>query len=107
MPESRKQNRLIAPVRSPEGIMPTELEELLELSDEGEDRASLGFFLSFQLSTTLGKGETEAAELAGQMIGKSDRTLESGGQTCFLNLLETSLKASKATIRREVCCATI
>ena len=31
-------------------------------------------FLCFQLSNTLQKGETEAAELAGQMIGKSDRT---------------------------------
>ena len=40
-----------------------------------ENRASLGLFLSFQLSTILGKGETEAAELAGQMIGKSDRTV--------------------------------
>lgn len=38
-----------------------------------EDRASLGLFLSFQLSSSLGKGETEAAEIAGQMIGKSDR----------------------------------
>lgn len=51
-----------------------------------EDRASLG--LLFQLSAILGKGETEAAELAGQMIGKSDRTIrewktkffESGGE---------------------------
>ena len=40
-----------------------------------EDRASLGLFLCFQLSNITGKGETEAAELAGQMIGKSDRTI--------------------------------
>ena len=40
-----------------------------------ENRASLGLFLSFQLSSVLRKGETEAAELAGQMIGRSDRTV--------------------------------
>ena len=32
-------------------------------------------FLCFQLSGTLQKGETEAAELARQIIGKSDRTI--------------------------------
>ena len=52
-----------------------------------EERASLGLFLCFQLKSVLGKGETEAAELAALMTGKSDRTirewrtkfLESGG----------------------------
>ena len=37
-----------------------------------EDRASLGLFLTFQV---LGKGKTEAAELAGLMTGKSDKTI--------------------------------
>lgn len=53
-----------------------------------DDRASLGLFLCFQLTALLGKGATEAAELAGMMIGKSDRTVrewrakffESGGE---------------------------
>ena len=40
-----------------------------------EDRTSLGLFLCFQLTSLLGKHETEAAELAGMMIGKSDRTI--------------------------------
>ena len=40
-----------------------------------ENRTSLGLFLTFQSSTLLGKGETEAAELAAQMIGRSDRTI--------------------------------
>ena len=42
---------------------------------ELEDRTSLGLFLCLQLTTLLGKGETEAAELAGIMIGKSDKTI--------------------------------
>ena len=53
-----------------------------------DDRASLGLFLHFQHTTVLGKGETEAAELTGMMIGKSDKTirewrtnfLQSGGE---------------------------
>lgn len=40
-----------------------------------EDRASLGLFLSFQLKSCLGMGVTEAAEVSGMMIGKSDRTI--------------------------------
>ena len=48
-----------------------------------EDRASLGLFLSFQLSSSLGKGETEAAEIAGQMIGKSDRTVREWRKNFF------------------------
>ena len=32
-------------------------------------------FLCFQLSNTLQKGEAEAGRLAGQIIGKSDRTI--------------------------------
>ena len=48
-----------------------------------EDRVSLGLFLSFQLTNLLGKGETEAAELAGLMVGKCEKTirafLENGG----------------------------
>ena len=40
-----------------------------------ENRTSLRLFLTFKLLTLLGKGETEAAELAAQMIGRSDRTI--------------------------------
>ena len=39
------------------------------------DRISLGIFIQYQLSTVLQKGETESAELAALMIGKSDRTI--------------------------------
>ena len=42
---------------------------------EWDNRASLGLFLCFQLTNLLGTGETEAAELAGIMIGKSDKTI--------------------------------
>ena len=49
--------------------------------------ASLGLFLTFQLKSVLGKGESETAELAGLMTGMSDKTIrewrdkffESGG----------------------------
>jgi len=34
---------------------------------------ALGLFLQYHLCETVGKGETEAAELAGLMIGRSDR----------------------------------
>ena len=40
-----------------------------------EDRASLGLFLNFQLKSCIGMGVTEAAEVSGLMIGKSDRTI--------------------------------
>ena len=40
-----------------------------------EDRTSLGLFLCFQLNLLLHKCEAEAAELAGLMIGRSDRTV--------------------------------
>lgn len=40
-----------------------------------EDRASLGLFLTFQLKSAVQKGDTEAAEMAGMMIGKSDKTI--------------------------------
>ena len=40
-----------------------------------EDRVSFGMFLYFQLTTVLGKGETESAELGGLMITKSDKTI--------------------------------
>lgn len=52
-----------------------------------EDRTSLGLFLCFQLKSVLGKGDIEAAELAGLITSKSDKTIrdwrskfvESGG----------------------------
>ena len=37
---------------------------------------SLGLFLSFQLVKHLNVGETKAAELAGLMIGRSNRTIK-------------------------------
>ena len=40
-----------------------------------EDRTSLGLFLYFQLVSVLGKSKTEAAELAGMMVGKSEQTI--------------------------------
>lgn len=42
---------------------------------ERDDRVSLGLFLCFQLSQQLEVGDTRASELAGLMIGKSDRTI--------------------------------
>lgn len=40
-----------------------------------EDRASLGLFISFQLTKVMQKRETDATELAGMMVGKSDKTI--------------------------------
>jgi len=40
-----------------------------------DDRVSLGLFLCFKLSKLLDLGETKAAELAGIMIGKSDKVV--------------------------------
>ena len=48
-----------------------------------EDRTSLGLFLCFQMTTVLRKGETEAAELASLISGKSDKTIRSW-KTTFL-----------------------
>ena len=40
-----------------------------------DDRMSLGSFLVHNLKAHMGKGETEAAELAGMMVGRSERTI--------------------------------
>ena len=40
-----------------------------------DDRMSLGIFLAYNLKAHLGKGETEAAELAGLMVNRSERTI--------------------------------
>lgn len=40
-----------------------------------DDRVSLGLFLCFQLTKHLDVGATKAAELAGLMVGKSDKTV--------------------------------
>ena len=40
-----------------------------------DDRLSLGIFLVYNLKVHMGKGETEAAELAGMMVGRSERTI--------------------------------
>ena len=37
-----------------------------------DDRMSLGIFLAHNLKAHLGKGDTEAAELAGMMVGRSE-----------------------------------
>jgi len=39
-----------------------------------DDLVSLGLFLCFQLSKHIDIGETKAAEVAGMMINKSDKT---------------------------------
>ena len=44
---------------------------VLEL--DRDDQVSLGLFLAFQLNKVLAVGETRAAELAGMMIGRSDK----------------------------------
>ena len=40
-----------------------------------DDCASLGLFISFQLTKVLQKRERDAAELAGMMVGKSEKTV--------------------------------
>lgn len=50
-----------------------------------EDRVGLGLFLYFQLTTLLDKGETDAAELAGMMVGKSDKTVREWRDHFFEN----------------------
>ena len=50
-----------------------------------EDRTALGLFLVFQLQSILKKKRTEAAELAGMMIGKSTNTMLTWIQSFFEN----------------------
>ena len=50
-----------------------------------EDCVSLGVFLCFQLAKHLALGETKAAELAGVMIGKSDKTIRKWRKEFFEN----------------------
>ena len=40
-----------------------------------DDKYSLAIFLQYHLCNTVGKGYTEASELAGLMIGKSEKTI--------------------------------
>jgi len=40
-----------------------------------DDKYSLAIFLQYHLCKTVGKGNTEASELAGLMIGKSEKTI--------------------------------
>ena len=40
-----------------------------------KNKASLGLFMTFQLQSHLGMGKTEPAELAGIMVGRSERTI--------------------------------
>ena len=42
---------------------------------EREDRVSLALFLCFQLSKHFNLGKTKAAELAGEMVGQSDKSV--------------------------------
>ena len=50
---------------------------------ERDDKVSLAMFLCFQLAT-LGFGETQAAEMAGMMVGRSDKSVREW-RTHFLN----------------------
>ncbi len=50
-----------------------------------DDHVSLGIFLCFQLTRHLEDGETKAAELAGMMIGKSDKTVREWRKQFFEN----------------------
>ena len=47
-----------------------------------EDRTALGVFLYVQMKTLLAKGETEAAELAGIMTGRSDKSIRDWKMKC-------------------------
>ena len=49
-----------------------------------DDKVSLGLFLAFQLSRHLGLGKTKSAELAGIMIGRSDKVIREW-RAYFLN----------------------
>ena len=51
---------------------------------ERDDKLYLGLFLCFQLSNLLGSGETESVELAGMMIGRSDKSIREW-KSFFLN----------------------
>ena len=41
-----------------------------------EDRVSLALFLCYELSKHFDLGETKAAELAGEMVGRSDKSMQ-------------------------------
>ena len=62
-----------------------------------DDRYALGVFLQYHLHETVGKCETEAAELAGLMIGWSDRTVRDWKAQFYENDGKFQ-KASKANI---------
>ena len=47
-----------------------------------EDRTAVGIFLYVQMKTLLAKGETEAAELAGIMMGRSDKSIRDWKLKC-------------------------
>lgn len=65
-------------------LMDTFCEEWVAQLD-WEDKVSLGLFICFQLKHTLRKGETEAAELAGLMIMKSEKTIRDWRAKFFAN----------------------
>ena len=48
-----------------------------------DDKVSLGLFLCFQLSSVLGLKETKAAEFAGLMIGRSDKSVREWKKNFF------------------------
>ena len=70
-----------------------------------DDRYALGIFLQHHLCETVGKSETEAAELAGLMIARSDRTVRDWKSQFYEN--DGSQRASKASINEQVCCGTM
>ena len=62
-----------------------------------DDRYALGVFLQYHLRGTVGKSETEAAELAGLMIGRSDRTVRDWKAQFYEN--DGKIPGSISTIR--------
>jgi hypothetical protein len=63
---------LDASVRSDSAHQLESFNENWMLQLDRDDRMSLGIFIVHNLKVHLGKGETEAAELAGMMVGRSE-----------------------------------
>ena len=61
-----------------------------------DDRFALGGVLQYHLSQTVGKNETEAAELAGLMIGRSERIIQDWKAQFYEN--EGKIPGSKVNI---------
>ena len=68
---------------------------------EREDHVSLALFLCFQLSKHFNLGETKAAELASEMVGQSDKSVQIGERNSWKKV--KCQKVSKASTRDLVC----